>query len=111
MAVGHCNRRCDTIRPMSITPTQSLSSPEQDGHEGGYAPVPPAEPAAPGAAFSPLYRQIKALIVQSLDRGEWKPGEAIPSELDLASRFKVSQGTVRKALDELAADMRSAGVL
>ncbi|WP_442979443.1 GntR family transcriptional regulator, partial [Salmonella enterica] len=27
-----------------------------------------------------------------------------PSELDLAARFKVSQGTVRKAIDELAAD-------
>ncbi len=64
----------------------------------------PAEPVAPGAAFSPLYRQIKALILQSLDQGEWKPGEVIPSELDLASRFKVSQGTVRKAIDELAAD-------
>ena len=57
-----------------------------------------------GAAFSPLYRQIKDLIVQSLDRGEWKPGEAIPSEIELAARFQVSQGTVRKAVDELAAD-------
>ena len=28
----------------------------------------------------------------------------IPSELDLAARFKVSQGTVRKAIDELATD-------
>lgn len=58
----------------------------------------------PGAAFSPLYRQIKALLVQSLDRGEWKPGESIPSEIDLAARFQVSQGTVRKAIDELAAE-------
>jgi GntR family transcriptional regulator len=56
------------------------------------------------AAFSPLYQQIKALILQGLDRGEWKPGEAIPSELELAARFQVSQGTVRKAIDELAAD-------
>lgn len=60
--------------------------------------------AAHGAAFSPLYQQIKGLILQSLDRGEWKPGESIPSELDLAARFQVSQGTVRKAIDELAAD-------
>jgi GntR family transcriptional regulator len=60
--------------------------------------------AVPGAAFSPLYQQIKALLLQSLDRGEWKPGEAIPSELELAARFQVSQGTVRKAIDELAAD-------
>lgn len=52
--------------------------------------------------FSPLYQQIKALILQSLETGEWKPGEAIPSEMELATRYKVSQGTVRKAIDELA---------
>jgi GntR family transcriptional regulator len=55
-------------------------------------------------AFSPLYQQIKGLILQSLQSGEWKPGEAIPSEMDLAARFRVSQGTVRKAIDELAAE-------
>jgi GntR family transcriptional regulator len=55
-------------------------------------------------SFSPLYRQIKTLMTQSLQQAEWRPGEAIPSETDLASRFKVSQGTVRKAIDELAAD-------
>ena len=59
-------------------------------------------PATP--AFSPLYQQIKGLILQSLQAGEWKPGEAIPSEMDLAARFRVSQGTVRKAIDELAAE-------
>ena len=55
-------------------------------------------------AFSPLYQQIKGLILQSLQSGEWKPGEAIPSEMELAARFRVSQGTVRKAIDELSAD-------
>src|SRR5450756_590824 len=55
-------------------------------------------------AFSPRYRQIKGLILNSLRAGEWKPGEAIPSEMDLAARFRVSQGTVRKAVDELAAE-------
>jgi len=54
-------------------------------------------------SFQPLYMQIKALIVASLDGGEWPPGEAIPSEFALARRFRVSQGTVRKALDVLAA--------
>jgi GntR family transcriptional regulator len=66
-----------------------------------------ALPDAGGAgtpAFSPLYQQIKGLILQSLEVGEWKPGEAIPSEIDLAARFRVSQGTVRKAIDELAAE-------
>jgi GntR family transcriptional regulator len=61
-----------------------------------------APAADPGPAFSPLYQQIKALITRSLQSGEWKPGEAIPSEMELAARFKVSQGTVRKAIDELA---------
>lgn len=57
-----------------------------------------------GAVFSPLYRQIRDLIVASLERGEWKPGEMIPSEFELAARYQVSQGTVRKAIDELAAE-------
>ena len=56
------------------------------------------------AVFSPLYRQIKGLLLRSLDEGEWRPGELIPSEIELATRFQVSQGTVRKAVDELAAE-------
>ncbi len=60
------------------------------------------EPPAP--SFAPLYLQIKALVERSLDAGEWHPGEAIPSEIELAARFRVSQGTVRKAIDALAAD-------
>ncbi|GHT86898.1 GntR family transcriptional regulator [Betaproteobacteria bacterium] len=54
--------------------------------------------------FSPLYRQIKLLILQALEDGEWRPGQVIPSEQELAARFTVSQGTVRKAIDEMAAD-------
>lgn len=60
--------------------------------------------AHPTPAFSPLYQQIKVLILQSLQSGEWKPSAAIPSEVELAGRFKVSQGTVRKAIDELASE-------
>lgn len=60
--------------------------------------------ASNAPTFSPLYRQIKSLIVQALESGEWRPGEAIPSEQELAARFGVSQGTVRKAVDELAAE-------
>lgn len=62
----------------------------------------PAEGEGDSPAFSPLYQQIKALITRSLQSGEWKPGESIPSEVDLAARYKVSQGTVRKAIDALA---------
>jgi GntR family transcriptional regulator len=67
--------------------------------------APAADPAdRAGPAFSPLYQQIRALLVQSLRDGVWLPGQAIPSEIELATRFRVSQGTVRKAIDELAAD-------
>ena len=76
---------------------------------GASASVAPAAPAAapvspPAATFSPLYQQIKGLITSALETGEWKPGELIPSEFELAARFRVSQGTVRKAIDEMAAE-------
>jgi len=58
----------------------------------------------PSAVFAPLYRQIRDLLVESLRKGEWMPGAAIPSETDLAARFQVSQGTMRKAIDELASE-------
>lgn len=61
-----------------------------------------APEARPAPTFRPLYQQIKTLITQSLISGEWRPGEAIPSETELAARYNVSQGTVRKAINELA---------
>jgi GntR family transcriptional regulator len=83
-------------------------------HVVDFSPMPALNSSAPAAvaptaeggtpAFSPLYQQIKTLMTLRLQAGEWQPGEAIPSELELAARFKVSQGTVRKAVDELAAD-------
>lgn len=54
--------------------------------------------------FRPLYRQVKAIFVRRLVDGVWAPGEGLPSEGQLAAEIGVSQGTVRKALDELAAE-------
>ena len=83
-----------------------MASPmDADGHATDppmSSPTPIAEPSTP--SFSPLYQQIKTLILQSLQAGEWKPGEPIPSEIELAARYRVSQGTVRKAIDELSAE-------
>jgi GntR family transcriptional regulator len=79
----------------SAASNQSSNNPSGAGSGAAVAASP---------TFSPLYQQIKALITQSLQSGEWKPGELIPSEVELASRFKVSQGTVRKAIDELSAE-------
>ncbi len=55
-------------------------------------------------SFRPLYLQIRDVLEKSLEAGEWSPGEAIPSEMELALRFRVAQGTVRKAIQALAAD-------
>ena len=92
---------------MATLPASSPDQPPQDSRpaaESG-APADGAGPVSHSApAFSPLYQQIKTLILRSLQAGEWKPGDMIPSEFDLAARFRVSQGTVRKAIDELATD-------
>lgn len=58
--------------------------------------------SVPPPAFQPLYQQIKALITKALSQGEWHAGEPLPSEADLAARYGVSQGTVRKALNDMA---------
>ena len=87
--------------PLTARPTAMASTP-YFSQDSATATAEPAAPSTP--SFSPLYQQIKALILQSLQSGEWKPGESIPSEMDLAARFRVSQGTVRKAIDELAAE-------
>jgi GntR family transcriptional regulator len=54
--------------------------------------------------FRPLYRQVKDVLVRRIADGVWAAGGALPSEPDLAADLGVSHGTVRKALDELAAE-------
>lgn len=53
---------------------------------------------------TPLYRQVKGAIVKRLLGGVWQPGQVLPNEGKIAADFGVSQGTVRKALNELAAE-------
>lgn len=52
----------------------------------------------------PLYKEVKLRLTRGLMEGEWKSGQAIPSETRLAERFAVSIGTIRKAIDELVAE-------
>lgn len=49
----------------------------------------------------PLYLQIQNRLVEQIRAGEFKPGEQVPSELEIAARYSVSRMTGRKALDEL----------
>ena len=57
-----------------------------------------------GPTLLPLYAQVKAQLIERIQNGEWKPGELIPNEFDLAKALGVSQGTVRKALGEMTAE-------
>ena len=54
-------------------------------------------------AQRPLYAQVREVLVRRLVDGVWSPGEALPSEMELAAELDVSQGTVRKALDSMTA--------
>lgn len=45
-----------------------------------------------------LYRRIAEQIVQLIRRGEYRPGERLPPERDLARQLKVSRPSLREAL-------------
>ena len=51
-----------------------------------------------------LYQQVDNIIRQRLIDNVWKPGEALPSEMQLAAELDVSQGTVRKALNDMVSE-------
>jgi len=52
----------------------------------------------------PLYVQVQRALSERIHSGVWEPGRPLPNEFQLAAEFGVSQGTVRKALDALAAE-------
>ncbi len=51
-----------------------------------------------------LYYQIEQDLRLRIGRGELKPGDRLPSEPDLAARYRVSRITVRQALARLASE-------
>lgn len=51
-----------------------------------------------------LYRQVKGELIADIQSGKFQPGKALPNESELALRFGVSIGTLRRAVDELVAD-------
>ena len=45
-----------------------------------------------------VFDQMQELLI----RGEWKPGDRLPSENELADMFNVSRITIRQALQKLS---------
>jgi GntR family transcriptional regulator len=54
--------------------------------------------------FKPLYRQVRERLTRRIAEGEWRAGDMVPSEQQIAAELGVSQGTARKALDEMTAE-------
>jgi len=54
----------------------------------------------------PLHHQVYLDLTSALDAGEWKPGDRLPPERELAERYGCSLITVRRALSELAREGR-----
>ena len=52
----------------------------------------------------PLYVQVREILLERISSGVWHPGMLVPNEFAIAAELGVSQGTIRKALDSLAAD-------
>ena len=55
-------------------------------------------------SFQPLYKQVYDYLTERLVSGYWKPSESLPSEIALAEELGVSQGTVRKALNQMVVE-------
>src|SRR5256714_7680572 len=54
----------------------------------------------------PLHHQVYLDLRAALDNGEWRPGDLLPPERQLAGRYGCSLITVRRALSELAREGR-----
>jgi GntR family transcriptional regulator len=52
----------------------------------------------------PLYYQLQVIIKQNIESGVWKPGQNIPTELELMDMYAISRSTVRQAILALVND-------
>jgi GntR family transcriptional regulator len=52
----------------------------------------------------PLYARVRERLIERIRSGEWKPGQLIANEFEIAAEFGVSQGTARKAIGDLASE-------
>ena len=71
----------------------------QIGEQGGtLRDAPPLE----GDVHLPIYRRLYQTFARRIADGEWKPGDGLPAEIDIARRYSIAPGTVRRAMDDLA---------
>ncbi|MBO3746553.1 GntR family transcriptional regulator [Streptosporangiaceae bacterium NEAU-GS5] len=49
----------------------------------------------------PIYKQLADIIRGQIERGEFAPGDLLPSEAELEAEYKIARLTVRRAVREL----------
>ena len=49
----------------------------------------------------PLYHQVMEILEEKIATGEWRDGDRLPTESELASQFNISNITVKRAVLEL----------
>jgi len=52
----------------------------------------------------PIYVQLKEILINRIQEGEYKPGDYLPSEKEIINTFNISRTPIRKAMSELERD-------
>lgn len=52
----------------------------------------------------PYYVQLKEALRERIRRGDWKPGDRLPGEMELCQTFDVSRTVIRQAFQELTSE-------
>ena len=66
------------------------------------APAPQtAQDLADRAVHKPLYSQVRDMLASQISAGQFSRGSTLPNESALAQRFRVSIGTIRRAVEGL----------
>jgi GntR family transcriptional regulator len=52
----------------------------------------------------PLYYQLLVIVKKNIESGVWKPGQNIPTELELMDMYGISRSTIRQAILALVND-------
>jgi GntR family transcriptional regulator, histidine utilization repressor len=96
----------DGLYRQAMTPRAAKRT-ESNGNPAEKVTKQPHEQERGPASDAPRYASIKRFIHDAIESGTLKPGDRVPSEAELVTRFRVSRMTANRALREL----QSAGVL
>lgn len=62
------------------------------------------QPTGAEVRLGPLYFQVREDLLRQINTGALKPGDFLPPEAEMCARYRVSRGTLRRALGELVRD-------